>query len=190
MGLEALAKPVISTWYNHQKDCQTYRIDVANVWVETHVSKETLFKQDKEYLRKIFHMKFYELEEKFPNVRKLIDDIFDYESKGEQNPHLKYKSAIPDPAAKKKKYKFSAGGVVSGSGYIGELPEVAMLPGLMTKVRHPVYTTEQWAVRDAIINLNDVHTWTREQIADWLDTLDVDLRFKTPEDKQLTLEDK
>lgn len=31
-----------------------------------------------------------------------------------------------------------------------------------------------------IIHLNDAKKWTREQIADWLETLDVDLKFKTP----------
>ncbi len=31
---------------------------------------------------------------------------------------------------------------------------------------------------DRIMHLNDSHRWTREQIADWLDTLDVDLTFK------------
>ena len=33
-----------------------------------------------------------------------------------------------------------------------------------------------------IIHLNDHHKWTREAIADWLDTLDHDLQFKTPEE--------
>lgn len=34
----------------------------------------------------------------------------------------------------------------------------------------------------AIIHLNDDHKWTREEIADWLDTLDHDLRIKEPEE--------
>lgn len=36
-------------------------------------------------------------------------------------------------------------------------------------------------VTKVVIHLNDHHRWTREKIADWLDTLDVDLSFKTPE---------
>ena len=32
---------------------------------------------------------------------------------------------------------------------------------------------------DLVIHLNDSHHWSREQIADWLDTLDADLRFGT-----------
>lgn len=31
-----------------------------------------------------------------------------------------------------------------------------------------------------VIHLNDQHGWTREEIADWLETLDVDLSFPTP----------
>jgi hypothetical protein len=33
-----------------------------------------------------------------------------------------------------------------------------------------------------VMHLNDKHKWTREHIADWLDTLDHDLTFKTPEE--------
>lgn len=31
-----------------------------------------------------------------------------------------------------------------------------------------------------VIHLNDYHHWTREKIADWLDTLDVDLTLAGP----------
>jgi len=54
------------------------------------------------------------------------------------------------------------------------------LPGLNEACVHPV-THEQTTVKYAIINLNDHHKWTREQVADWLETLDVDLRFKSPD---------
>lgn len=33
-----------------------------------------------------------------------------------------------------------------------------------------------------IIHLNDYHHWSRQDIADWLDTLDTDLQFPNPED--------
>jgi hypothetical protein len=36
------------------------------------------------------------------------------------------------------------------------------------------------AVRSAIMVLNDTCKWTREQIADWIETLDLDLRFPSP----------
>lgn len=31
-----------------------------------------------------------------------------------------------------------------------------------------------------VTHLNDIHKWTRERIADWLDTLDIDLTFRVP----------
>lgn len=57
------------------------------------------------------------------------------------------------------------------------------IPGFHTMMqRCPVKGCEnavgQCHLRDTIIHLNDQHKWPREQIADWLDTLDHDLRFK------------
>ena len=52
------------------------------------------------------------------------------------------------------------------------------LPGVDEKVKHPVDGLE-WTLRDAIMNLNDLHRWTREEIADWIETLDVDTTFRT-----------
>lgn len=40
-------------------------------------------------------------------------------------------------------------------------------------------------LRKVIVHLNDAHRWTREQIADWLETLDVDLRFPDPVDQDV-----
>jgi asparagine synthetase A len=45
------------------------------------------------------------------------------------------------------------------------------LPGVDKKVTHPVNKTEH-RLFDIIISLNDDHKWTREQIADWIETLD------------------
>lgn len=36
-------------------------------------------------------------------------------------------------------------------------------------------------LQSIIVHLNDNHQWTREQIADWLDSLDVDLTFPVPD---------
>ncbi len=58
-----------------------------------------------------------------------------------------------------------------------EMPEVSKLPGLDELVVHPVLKTEH-QLKKVIVNLNDIQRWTREQIADWLETLDVDLRFQ------------
>lgn len=51
------------------------------------------------------------------------------------------------------------------------------LPGMDAIVKHPVFGT-MLPLRIIIIGLNDRHRWTRDQIADWLETLDVDLEFK------------
>jgi hypothetical protein len=37
------------------------------------------------------------------------------------------------------------------------------------------------ALFEMIIHLNDMHRWTREEVADWLETLDLDLSFKAVE---------
>lgn len=51
-----------------------------------------------------------------------------------------------------------------------------MLPGANLQVRHPVtYFPEN--LHDVIMELNDDYKWTREQIADWLESLDLDLKF-------------
>jgi hypothetical protein len=55
----------------------------------------------------------------------------------------------------------------------------AVIPGINASVKHPG-TQMAEPVRDIIISLNDQFGWSREQIADWLDTLDVDLRFPVP----------
>lgn len=53
-----------------------------------------------------------------------------------------------------------------------------LLPGLSKPSVCPVKGCgDLGTVRAVIIHLNDSHKWTREAIADWLDTLDVDLRF-------------
>lgn len=44
-------------------------------------------------------------------------------------------------------------------------------------------------IYDQVVHLNDQHRWTREAIADWLDTLDADLQFKLPESPESTERD-
>lgn len=55
------------------------------------------------------------------------------------------------------------------------------LPGIHEMVNHPI-TKHRQSIEKIVISLNDYHKWTREEIADWLDTLDVDLTFKVKED--------
>lgn len=51
------------------------------------------------------------------------------------------------------------------------------LPGVNEVVRHPVTGNRRTLAR-TIINLNDEHRWTREQIADWIETLDINITFE------------
>lgn len=56
------------------------------------------------------------------------------------------------------------------------------LPGVNEYSYHPV-SSRKMKLRDIIISLNDNHKWTREQIADWLETLDIDITFRKDEDE-------
>ena len=53
---------------------------------------------------------------------------------------------------------------------------IALLPGIKKLVNHPIDGSKDTIYR-TIYDLNDTHYWTREQIADWLDTLDEQPRF-------------
>lgn len=57
-----------------------------------------------------------------------------------------------------------------------------LLPGLSERIACPACPQNITSLDNVIVCLNDRHRWTREQIADWLDGLDVDLRFPTPVD--------
>lgn len=75
---------------------------------------------------------------------------------------------------------------------------IQLVPGLGQKVRQPCTHGGMVSVQTAIMHLNDLHMprskgqvahantdpnspwWTRERIADWLDTLDVDLKVQQP----------
>lgn len=56
-------------------------------------------------------------------------------------------------------------------------PEVDKLPGMRKQVKHPETGTIQY-LEYIIISLNDKFGWSRDRIADWLETLDIDLRFR------------
>lgn len=54
--------------------------------------------------------------------------------------------------------------------FLDRLPcDCTMIPGLSRN--------GGWAITTIAIHLNDFHEWTREAIADWVETLDVDLTF-------------
>lgn len=84
------------------------------------------------------------------------------------------------------KPKFDSGGLIAGpynpAAAVSAgppMPEgISSLPGLNEIVQLPCNKHDWTATLDrAIMHLNDVDRWTREQIADWLDSLDIDLRF-------------
>ena len=54
-------------------------------------------------------------------------------------------------------------------------------PVLQKMVAHPILREEplvRMPLQTVIISLNDQYKWSREQIADWLETLDVDIQIK------------
>lgn len=57
----------------------------------------------------------------------------------------------------------------------------SVLPGLNHKVTCPHCNDPHGSLQAVIIHLNDGAKWTREHIANWLDTLDVDLTFPVPD---------
>lgn len=60
------------------------------------------------------------------------------------------------------------------------------IPALIdTQVDCPACTTTYTRpLGDVIIHLNDNHKWSREQIADWLETLDANIQFGGNDDEQ------
>lgn len=72
--------------------------------------------------------------------------------------------------------------IPGGSGYqdSGYMLSKA-LPALSKQVLSPCDHDGVDLLEAVIIHLNDRHKWSREQIADWLDSLDVDLAFPVPD---------
>jgi len=68
----------------------------------------------------------------------------------------------------------------------------ALIPGLVDmQAQCPAevclsktFSWEPSGLKNVIIHLNDTHMWSRKDIADWLDTLDLDLEFKTSESQK------
>lgn len=63
---------------------------------------------------------------------------------------------------------------------VGRSKIIDSFPGIHEMVKHPV-DGHMDDLESVIISLNDEEQWTREQIADWLETLDIDIRFKPKE---------
>jgi hypothetical protein len=50
-----------------------------------------------------------------------------------------------------------------------------LFPALDKMIPHPIHDNVTVKLKDAIIHLNDVQKWTREEIADWLEELDLNI---------------
>jgi hypothetical protein len=87
------------------------------------------------------------------------------------------------PAPKQVGYVPGVGTVAASSSSYSDSGRLlgAALPGLRTEVTCPHCDSSPMELLGLIIHLNDSARWTREQVADWLDTLDVDLTFPTPD---------
>ena len=72
---------------------------------------------------------------------------------------------------------------VSGMSQTGLSWQAIDLPGVNEAVKHPM-TGDTHSLWSIIINLNDSHHWTRERIADWVETLDIDTRFTIKENHE------
>jgi hypothetical protein len=68
-------------------------------------------------------------------------------------------------------------------GYQGDSPSMLSerLPGHAQRAKHPV-TAQDGTLFNIIMNLNDDYKWTREAIADWIETLDEVPYFETAEE--------
>lgn len=91
------------------------------------------------------------------------------------------------PGPQKNEYGFAyfTGGFVPSKHSRSDFSERAYLFSrsevFMQKVKHP-FTGENKSLRAVIMTLNDHCGWTREQIADWLETLDIDISMKPKEE--------
>lgn len=63
-------------------------------------------------------------------------------------------------------------------------PPCTGLPIESSYLGHPCTLKVACPIPSLVMHLNDDHKWTREQIADWLDTLDIDLSAKPNTEKE------
>ena len=126
----------------------------------------------------------------WPGVFKFIEKIIDY---------------LPSLLSNRLNKGYATGGVVSDTDALvctpikpyenqANGPDVLSLlsslmedPGVLQKMVEPPsshvagHKKEYAPLSGVIMSLNDNYKWTREQIADWLETLDLNIKFKIPE---------
>lgn len=88
-----------------------------------------------------------------------------------------YRSALANLVMAYVYSSFATGGGDSPSRYTNQIP------GLNVKVKHPV-VDGSFSLSTVIMDLNDTHRWTREQIADWLETLDENPILNNPKENE------
>jgi hypothetical protein len=76
---------------------------------------------------------------------------------------------------------YSSGTLSQPTEFARKAREFSQSDVFFTIVTCPV-TGGRKHLRSAIMSLNDHHGWTREEIADWLETLDVDINMKPKEE--------
>lgn len=87
--------------------------------------------------------------------------------------------------ARKRKEEFAA--IAAKPFGVGAYQVFALMMSKETQnkqVQHPL-SSQKMRIMEAVIDLNDGHHWTFEQIADWLETLDIDLNFYDDEGKEV-----
>jgi hypothetical protein len=108
-----------------------------------------------------------------------------YHSKGDainykSHHHVDWYKTPTDYVSPGKTAYFQAGGMVGNYNVTsgGEIKEelAKVFPAVKAKVIHPE-TQHKQPLCDVIVSLNDSYQWTREKIADWLDTLSIDQRM-------------
>lgn len=125
-------------------------------------------------------------------IKKLLEQ---YSGKGlsdtEITELIKYTPVDPEPVVASGGWAspshFHLGGIVDGNDTLRILEQA--IPGFRRmRAKHPVagHSLGPEPVKDIIISLNDGYGWSREQIADWLETLDHDFTIQplpdTPDD--------
>jgi hypothetical protein len=96
-------------------------------------------------------------------------------------PTPKKKKSAPEPDLEPWEQELIGSGYATskpGHEYGGEIVATIaqVIPAMREQVKHPV-TGGYSSLNVVIVDLNDSHRWSRERIADWLDTLDLDLAF-------------
>jgi hypothetical protein len=177
--------------YNFQQMFYCFKIDHRGDQVEWNASHQVLHEQPAAIYTLLELLikrsdKMWGVSDHVPKqlVRAWIDKVLIDPPPGAADQlHIKQSVGTHMPAYADGWPAYATGGIVSNpaADYIPVSAIAMELPGVNEKVKHPVRGIE-YKLSDCIMNLNDEYRWTREQIADWVETLDVDTTFKTVED--------